>query len=115
MLDASGLPVTSALLTLDGGEGDDVVLGGDGDDVLIGGAGDDVLLGGPGSDTIDGAPGDDVVIQSLGSDAVDSAASVGKRWLKTHARTVRGKTVLDVGGHKRTTSPAPTWPSPLTT
>jgi Ca2+-binding RTX toxin-like protein len=101
VLDASGLPVTSALLTLDGGDGDDVVIGGDGDDILIGGAGDDVLLGGPGNDTIDGASGDNVVIQSLGADAVDSAARVGKGWVRAHARSVRGKTVLDVGGDKR--------------
>jgi Ca2+-binding RTX toxin-like protein len=93
VLDASGLPATSSLLTLDGGAGDDVVFGGDGDDVLLGGAGDDVLLGGPGTDTIDGGPDDNIVIQFL---------AAGERWLKAHASTVRGKTVLDVGGEKRT-------------
>ena len=69
--------------------------------MLLGGDGDDVLLGGPGTDVIDGGPGDNVVIQSLGADAVRSAAAVGNGWLKTHARTVRGKTVLDVGGEQR--------------
>ena len=59
-----------ALLTLDGGDGDDVLIGGDGDDTLLGGAGDDVLIGGAGTDTLDGGPGDNVVIQSLGADAV---------------------------------------------
>ena len=31
-----------------------------------------------------------------------SATTVGKEWLTTHARTVDGKTVLDVGGKQRT-------------
>ena len=71
VVDASGLAADSALLTLDGGDGDDVLVGGAGDDTLRGGAGDDVLLGGPGNDTLDGGPGDNVVIQSLGADTVD--------------------------------------------
>jgi Ca2+-binding RTX toxin-like protein len=93
VLDATGLAADSALLTLSGGEGDDVLLGGAGDDTLLGGAGDDVLIGGPGADVLDGAPGDDVVIQSL---------TAGQRFLQAHARTVRGKTVLSVGGEQRT-------------
>jgi Ca2+-binding RTX toxin-like protein len=90
VVDATGLSADSALLTLNGGDNDDVLLGGAGDDTLLGGAGDDVLIGGPGVDTIDGAPGDDVVIQSITGDAVTSAAAVGTRWLKTHARSVGG-------------------------
>jgi Ca2+-binding RTX toxin-like protein len=100
VIDASGTPATSSLLTLNGGEGDDVLIGGDGDDVINGEAGDDVLLGGPGNDTLDGAPGDDVVIQAIRNDEVTSAHRVGKRWLKSHTRTVRGKTVLKVNGKK---------------
>ena len=65
VIDASGLAANSALLTADGGDGDDVLLGGAGNDTLLGGAGDDVIIGGPGNDTVDGAPGSDVVIQSL--------------------------------------------------
>jgi Ca2+-binding RTX toxin-like protein len=102
VIDASGVAAGSILLTLDGGEGDDVLLGGAGDDVLLGGAGDDVLLGGPGNDTIDGGPGDNVVIQSFGADTLTSASTAGNDWLTTHARTVNGKTVLDVGGKERT-------------
>ena len=64
VVDASGLAANSALLTADGGDGDDVLIGGDGDDTLLGGAGDDVLLGGPGTDIIDGGTGDNVVIDS---------------------------------------------------
>jgi Ca2+-binding RTX toxin-like protein len=101
VVDATGLAATSALLTLDGGDGDDVLLGGAGDDTLLGGAGDDVLIGGPGNDTIDGGPGDNVVLDSFAANAVVSATAVGNKWLTTHARTVKGKTVLKVDGKKR--------------
>ena len=88
------MPAGAVLLTLDGGDGDDVLLGGAGNDTLLGGAGDDVLLGGPGADVLDGgAPGDNVVIQDLGA---------GRAWLVTHARVVKGKTVLKVDGKERT-------------
>jgi Ca2+-binding RTX toxin-like protein len=85
---------------LNGGDGDDALIGGDGGDTLLGGAGDDVLIGGPGADTINGAPGDDVVIDAVAATSVRSAAVAGKRWLKAHARTVKGKTVLVVDGEK---------------
>jgi Ca2+-binding RTX toxin-like protein len=101
VVDASGLAATSALLTLDGGDGDDVLLGGDGDDTLLGGAGDDVLIGGPGNDTINGAPGDDVVVDALTANTVTSATVARTSWLKAHARTVKGKTVLVLDGNKR--------------
>jgi Ca2+-binding RTX toxin-like protein len=102
VIDATGLAASSALLTANGGDGDDVILGGDGNDTLNGNAGDDVLIGGPGLDTLDGSPGDDVVIQLVGSDSVSSATAVGTRWLKAHARIVKGKTVLNVDGEKHT-------------
>jgi Ca2+-binding RTX toxin-like protein len=63
VLEASGLSATALLLTLDGGDGNDVLIGGAGNDTLIGGAGDDVLIGGPGTDVLNGAPGDDILIQ----------------------------------------------------
>jgi Ca2+-binding RTX toxin-like protein len=102
VVDASGLAANSALLTGDGGDGDDILIGGDGNDTLLGGAGDDVLLGGPGLDTIDGGPGDNVVLQSLTADNVASATAVDADWLTANARTVDGKTVLDVGDEART-------------
>ena len=79
-----------------------MLVGGDGNDTLLGGAGDDVLIGGPGNDTLDGGPGDNVVIDGFGANTVTSATAVGTDWLTAHARTVKGKTVLDVGGKKRT-------------
>ena len=78
-----------------------MLIGGAGDDVLTGGAGDDVLIGGPGNDTLDGGPGDNIVLDSAANN-VRSATTVGNHWLATHARTVKGKTVLRVGGEKRT-------------
>jgi Ca2+-binding RTX toxin-like protein len=103
VVDASGLSASSALLTADGGDGDDVLIGGNGGDTLLGGAGDDVILGGPGADTIDGGTGDNVVIDSANVAAandVTAATVVGSKWLKAHARTVNGKTVLKVDGKK---------------
>jgi Ca2+-binding RTX toxin-like protein len=102
VVDATGLAADSALLTANGDDGDDVLLGGDGNDTLLGGAGDDVLIGGPGTDTIDGGPGDNVVIDAFNADAVTSATVAGEGWLKAHARTVKGKTVLKFNGKKRT-------------
>jgi len=103
VIDASGVSAASALLTLDGGEDDDVLIGGQGADVLLGGPGDDVLIGGGGADVLDGGTGDNVVIQSLGADRVKSAALVGKKWLKKNARVAsNGKTVVTVEGERRT-------------
>jgi Ca2+-binding RTX toxin-like protein len=102
VIDASELSATAALLTLDGGDGDDVLLGGAGNDTLLGGAGDDVLIGGAGNDTIDGGPGDNVVLDAFSANAVTSATAVGKDWLKANARTINGKTVLEVGGKTQT-------------
>src|SRR6185295_14990749 len=63
VIDATALGVGGPHVTLEGGEGDDVLLGGAGDDTLLGNAGDDVLLGGLGNDVLDGGPGDNVIIQ----------------------------------------------------
>ena len=60
---ASGLE-TGIQLTLNGGDGADVLVGGAGNDILNGNAGDDVLIGGPGQDVLDGGTGNNVNIQS---------------------------------------------------
>jgi Ca2+-binding RTX toxin-like protein len=102
VVDASSLGANAIALTLEGGAGDDILLGGNGNDVLLGGDGDDVLIGGPGNDTTDGGAGDNVVLNLLGTNKVKSATIVSKQWVKSHARTVNGKTVLSVDGKKRT-------------
>jgi Ca2+-binding RTX toxin-like protein len=61
--DGSGLNAGVIQLTVDGGDGDDVITGSAGADVLLGGAGDDVLIGGGGVDVLDGGSGNNVVIQ----------------------------------------------------
>ena len=101
VVDAWGLPADSLLLTLDGGDGDDILIGGDGDDTLLGGPGDDVLIGGPGNDTIDGDGGSNIVID-FGANTLTSATVAGKQWLKAHVHIVHGKTVIRVGGKQRT-------------
>jgi Ca2+-binding RTX toxin-like protein len=62
VISATTLPAVIEL-TLNGGDGDDVLQGGSGNDVLTGGAGDDVLIGGAGDDILDGGAGSNVVIQ----------------------------------------------------
>ena len=62
VIEASGVAAGAMQLTLDGGEGNDILVGGAGNDTLLGGAGDDVLIGGPGIDILDGGEGDDVVL-----------------------------------------------------
>jgi Ca2+-binding RTX toxin-like protein len=99
VVDASGLTADAIGLTEDGGNGDDVLIGGAGADTLLGGAGDDVLIGGPGNDILDGGTGNNILLQSLAASAARGAKPAS--WVKAHARTVRGKTVLRVDGHNR--------------
>ena len=60
---AAGLAGDALALTVDGGNGADVLVGSAGNDTLLGGEGDDVLEGGPGQDVLDGGPGSNVLIQ----------------------------------------------------
>jgi hypothetical protein len=53
-LDATGI---GAPMTINGSEGDDVLLGGSGADLITGGAGDDCIRGGAGNDRLDGGAG----------------------------------------------------------
>ena len=61
-----------------------------------------MLIGGPGTDVLDGGAGDNVVIDSASANTVTAATAAGKKWLASHARTTRGKTVLKVDGKSRT-------------
>jgi Ca2+-binding RTX toxin-like protein len=101
IIDASGVAPGAALLTLDGGANDDVLVGGAGNDTLLGGDGDDVLLGGGGIDVLDGGPGDNVVIQGATVSTLATATpSSGQARIEVHE--VNGKSVVDHGGKEYT-------------
>jgi Ca2+-binding RTX toxin-like protein len=112
VIEASGVTADAIQLTLDGGDGDDVLIGGAGNDTLLGGAGDDVLIGGAGQDILDGGGGSDIILQLVPSgdtslvpgdtDAVTSADIADADWIASHIRIVDGKTVITVGGKQHT-------------
>ena len=116
VIQAAGVSGGAIALTLDGGDGDDVLIGGDGDDTLLGGDGDDVLVGGPGADVLDGGDGDDIIISDAfdtvvnnftagagTDDRIDlSGSGLSFEWLMAHASDVDGNTVLDLGDHQLT-------------
>jgi len=56
--------------TLNGGDGDDILIGLGGNDTLNGGNGNDILAGGAGNDTLIGNGGDDILIGGLGGDTI---------------------------------------------
>jgi hypothetical protein len=56
-------------LSVDGGNGNDLILGGSHNDTLIGGAGDDTLGGGAGNDTLTGGTGHNTFIYGNGGGA----------------------------------------------
>ncbi len=64
VVDASSLHSGGLALTINGGDGNDVLIGGGGDDLILGGRGNDVTLMGSGDDTFVWNPGD-------GSDTID--------------------------------------------
>jgi len=76
---------TNIANTLEGGEGDDLIVGGlqddtqrggDGDDILNGEAGNDTLIGGAGNDILSGGDGDDLFIWEAGDEGVIGNAAV---------------------------------------
>ena len=67
-IEACGVTNTCISVTLEGGDGNDLLVGGGGNDLLDGGAGNDILIGGRGRDTLFGAEGDDILIGGPGCD-----------------------------------------------
>lgn len=57
-IDASLVEAGTIDITLNGGDGNDVLIGGDGDDLLVGARGVDTMFGGPGNDVFQWNPGD---------------------------------------------------------
>ncbi len=71
VVNASGLPAGKIMLTLNGGDGADLIVGSDGPDVIIGGRGNDTALCRAGDDTFIWNPGD-------GSDIVEGQGGTDK-------------------------------------
>jgi Ca2+-binding RTX toxin-like protein len=69
-VDATGLGATSyGSMTVNGGEGDDLLTGGTNKDVLHGAAGEDRLVGFKGADRLDGGDGNDVLVWNNGDNS----------------------------------------------
>ena len=60
---AAGLSAGAIPLTVNGGDGDDLLVGGEGADTLNGEADDDILIGRGGVDNLNGGAGTNTVIQ----------------------------------------------------
>ncbi len=71
VVDASGVPAGAIAMTLNGGQGADILIGGQGGDTLVGAQGDDVVLAGAGDDTFTWNPGD-------GNDTIEGQAGLDK-------------------------------------
>jgi Ca2+-binding RTX toxin-like protein len=67
---ASQLSADAIFLTVDGGDGNDLLIGGEGNDTLLGGSGNDILIGGLGDDTLDGGDGNDFLFGNAGNDTL---------------------------------------------
>jgi len=98
-VDASALPAGAVTLTLDGGDGNDVLIGSKGDDLILGGRGNDTALMGAGNDTFVWNPGDgsDVVEGQSGFDTLQfNGANVGEN-VNISANGSRVRFTRDVG------------------
>ena len=91
---------TLGSVTLDGGNGDDVLVGGSGADSLIGGDGRDLLIGGAGKDTLSGDAGDDILIggNSSASNNVAALNAIMAEWTSGNAYATRVGFLLNGGG-----------------
>jgi Ca2+-binding RTX toxin-like protein len=63
-------PGVNVPMTIDGGDGNDLLIGGSGRSVIIGGAGNDVIFGGDGDDVLLGGDGNDDIFGGGGNDAI---------------------------------------------
>lgn len=97
-LNASAFTLGS--VTLQGGNGNDVLIGGSAKDTLSGGAGRDLLIGGGGTDTLTGDAGDDILIGGLCAYASNSAAidAIMAEWTSPNAYSVRVNNIQNGGG-----------------
>jgi Ca2+-binding RTX toxin-like protein len=68
LIDASTVAASAAVLALDGGDGNDVLLASRGATSLRGGTGNDLLVGNAGNDVLDGGAGNDALFGGGGND-----------------------------------------------
>ena len=126
-INASRLHAGVIALTLDGGDGDDVLIGSAGNDLIIGGRGNDVAFMGAGDDTFVWNPGDgsDTVEGQAGSDTMQfNGANVNEKIdisangsrVPVHPRRRQRRSWTSTASSRSTSTPsaAPT-PSPSTT
>lgn len=87
-------------VTLNGGNGDDVLVGGTKDDSLFGGAGRDLLIGGAGKDTLGGDGDDDILIggNSSVSNNVTALNAIMAEWTSGNDYATRVGFLLNGGG-----------------
>lgn len=94
---------TLGSVTLQGGNGDEVLIGGSKNDSLIGGATRDLLIGGAGTDMLGGKTGDDLLIGSTSSLSVDALISIMSEWTSANDYATRVTNLLNGGGANGTT------------
>ena len=98
-IDASALQADAIALTLNGGDGDDILIGSQGNDLINGGRGNDVALMGAGDDTFVWNPGDgsDTVEGQAGSDTMLFNGSNVSENIDISANGSRVRFTRDVG------------------
>ena len=86
---------TLGAVTLQGGNGDDVLIGSSKNDSLIGGAGRDLLIGGAGTDMLGGNAGDDILIGGTISLSVDALNLIMAEWTSANDYASRVTNLLN--------------------
>ena len=92
---------TLGTVTLQGGNGDDVLLGGTKNDSLIGGGGRDLLVGGTGIDNLSGGAGDDILIGGTITTSINTPAAltaIMAEWTSANSYATRVANLLNGGG-----------------
>lgn len=82
--------------TIDGGEGNDLIIAGSGDDLINGGAGDDRIYAGDGNDVVDGGVGNDLIVAGNGNDRLVGGAGRDFMIGGSGADTLHGRSGDDV-------------------
>lgn len=96
---------TAGAVTLDGGEGNDVLIGGSKNDLLNGGSGRDILIGGLGADRLAGASEDDILIGGTCtlSGTISALNAIRNEWTSGNSYATRVANLTNGGGANGTT------------